>query len=93
MAESEMDIPILKPKSETIEFTLEKTNSIKKYILYAVIVIVIIIVIYCSYYIKEHYITESVRSDSDTNGWDLRESINNYLKNQRNLLQKRVNNI
>ncbi len=76
------------------ENTIAKT--LKKYAVHIIVAsIVVIIIIALSYYLKEHYITESVRSDSDAslNGWDLRESINKYLKAQQNLLSGRVNRI
>ena len=54
-----------------------------------VLAILIILYIYYKYY-KDGYLTESVRSNSDRGGWDLRKSIEKYLKRQDSLLSKRI---
>ena len=64
----------------------------KKYICAAAFLILVIIIMLYTYYkyYKDGYLTESVRSDSDREGWDLRRSIEKYLKRQNSLLSKRV---
>lgn len=63
-------------------------NLLKKYGFYALIIVIIIIVIYAIWRVKESYLTESIRSDSDREGWDLRKSIHDYLKLQDDELRK-----
>lgn len=66
---------------------------LKTYGFYAIIIIIIIVVLYACYRIKETYMTEAVRSDSDKDGWDLRKIIHNYLKKQDNYLRQRTTEI
>ena len=66
---------------------------LKTYGFYAIIIIIIIVVLYACYRLKETYMTESIRSDSDRTGWDLRKMIYNYLKKQDNYLKKRSSDI
>ncbi len=63
-------------------------DVLKKYGFYALIIVIIIILIYIIWRFKESYLTESVRSDADREGWDLRKSIDDYLKLQDNELKK-----
>ena len=66
---------------------------LKTYGFYAIIIIIIIVVLYACYRVKETYMTEAVRSDSDREGWDIRKMIYNYLKKQDNYLRKRSSDI
>lgn len=63
-------------------------DILKKYGFYALIIVMIIIVIYVIWRVTEKYTTESVRSDSDREGWDLRKSIHDYLKLQDSELKR-----
>jgi len=78
--------------SELLKDNEDQTPLYKKCICAAaffILVIIIMLYIYYKYY-KDGYLTESVRSNSDREGWDLRRSIEKYLKRQNSLLSKRV---
>ena len=71
---------------------LFKTTNYKKCICIAAFsILLLILVLYIYYtYFKDGYMSESVRSDSDRSGWDLRASIESYLKEQNKLLSQRI---
>ncbi len=77
-------------KSGEIKFGGIDKVMLKTYGFYAIIIIIIIVVLYACYRVKETYMTEAVRSDSDREGWDLRKMIHNYLKKQDNYLKQRT---
>lgn len=63
----------------------------QKIVLLAIVVVIVLILIWaiCKYY-KDGYITESVRSNSDRKGWDLRDAIKTFIQEQQRLLSKRL---
>lgn len=90
MEESKINNSISTIKNSAIDGGVNN-DLIKKCVLYAVAIVILIIIVYACYYIKETYMTEQVRSDSDREGWDLRKSINTYLKKQDDYLKNRAN--
>jgi len=88
---SDHAVSINKFNEDNVEGGWDKKLMAQRVLLWGVIIVITLIVCYIVYTcIKEGYLTESVRSDSDKEGWDLRKAIEKYLFNQNKLLSKRA---